>query len=332
MDAAILRPHTSALRDTGPDRWQSAGLDRVAAAEGPRRARPHGGSVGTFGDALDLGQIALGLRAGLHAASGRRARRAAELAAPQGLVRGAVAARIVPAHHAGALASLGPAVAQRVIHVGIGVFGRRWCSEFLKTNVADGTIEVVALVDVDPQGARVRTRSARAAGRALLHRRGARIRAGAGGLLHGRRAARASRSDHRSRDRAWLDILCEKPIADSMEATNRIARKVKAAGRKMAVTMSHRFDQDKTTLRRVVRSGILGPINAIGMRFHGDMRQHMAWSSLFRHRMERPAAGRRLDPSSGHHRRPRRRALRYAVRDDLEAALGRVPGRHRRRS
>jgi len=40
-------------------------------------------------------------------------------------------------------------MAQKVIHVGIGVFGKRWCSEFLKSNIADGTIEVVALVDTD---------------------------------------------------------------------------------------------------------------------------------------------------------------------------------------
>ena len=128
-----------------------------------------------------------------------------------------------------------------------------------------------------------------------------------------------------------LDILCEKPIADTMAASLRIARKVTAAGRKMAVTMSHRFDQDKTTLRRIVRSGMLGRINAIGMRFQGDMRQHMAWSSLFRHRMQDPAADRGRDPSSRHHRRPRRRALRDAVRVDMEAGVGRVRGRHRRR-
>ncbi|WP_346656625.1 Gfo/Idh/MocA family oxidoreductase [Bradyrhizobium sp. IC4061] len=46
-----------------------------------------------------------------------------------------------------------------------------------------------------------------------------------------------------------MHILSEKPIADTMEASARIATKVKAAGRKMRVTMSHRFDQDKTTLR-----------------------------------------------------------------------------------
>ncbi len=40
---------------------------------------------------------------------------------------------------------------QKVIHVGVGVFGKRWCTEFLKTNIDDKTIEVVAVVDRDPQ-------------------------------------------------------------------------------------------------------------------------------------------------------------------------------------
>lgn len=179
-------------------------------------------------------------------------------------------------------------MAQKVIHVGVGVFGKRWCTEFLRTNIADGTIEVVAVVDSDP--------AALAYGRDAL------------GLPQGRCYADAARAfadvtadfctvvvtpaHHEAViDLAithGLDILCEKPIADTMEACIRIARKVDAAGRKMAVTMSHRFDQDKSTLRHIVRSGILGRINAIGMRFQGDMRQHMAWSSLFRHQMRDP--------------------------------------------
>jgi len=32
---------------------------------------------------------------------------------------------------------------KKVIHVGIGSFGRRWCREFLGNNIADGTVEVV---------------------------------------------------------------------------------------------------------------------------------------------------------------------------------------------
>jgi predicted dehydrogenase len=177
---------------------------------------------------------------------------------------------------------------QRVIHVGIGVFGKRWCSEFLKSNVADGTIEVAALVDLDPE--------------ALEHGRKVLGVAQERCFTDAARAFKTTPADfctvavtpeHHERiiDLALaheMDVLCEKPIADTMAASLRIARKVASAGRKMAVTMSHRFDADKTTLRRIVRSGVLGRINAIGMRFQGDMRQHMAWSSLFRHRMADP--------------------------------------------
>jgi predicted dehydrogenase len=73
-----------------------------------------------------------------------------------------------------------------------------------------------------------------------------------------------------------------------MQATLRIAAKVKAAGRKMAVTMSHRFDQDKTTLRQIVRSGRLGAVNTVSCRYAADMREHMAWGALFRHTMDDP--------------------------------------------
>jgi predicted dehydrogenase len=56
----------------------------------------------------------------------------------------------------------------------------------------------------------------------------------------------------------------------------------------MAVTMSHRFDQDKTTLRRIIQSGKLGRVNNISCRYQSDMRQHMAWGALFRHTMDDP--------------------------------------------
>ncbi|MCL4760851.1 MAG: Gfo/Idh/MocA family oxidoreductase [Burkholderiales bacterium] len=179
-------------------------------------------------------------------------------------------------------------MSQRVIHVGIGVFGRRWCSEFLKSNVADGTIEVVALVDLD--------RDALEAGRQSLGLPAERCYTDAARAFDEVAADFCTVAVTPAHHEAiidlalarGLDVLCEKPIADTMEATLRIARNVRRAGRKMAVTMSHRFDQDKTTLRRIVRSGVLGRINAIGMRFQGDMRQRMAWSSLFRHEMADP--------------------------------------------
>jgi len=177
---------------------------------------------------------------------------------------------------------------KKIIHVGVGTFGRRWCSEFLAANIADGTIEVVAIVDVDPKaldfGRKVLQLPAEAC------------------YTDPRAAFAAHRADfctvvvppnfHEAvidvAIEFGLDILCEKPIADTMEASARIVRKVRDAGRRMAVTMSHRFDQDKTTLRAIIRSGQLGRVNTVSCRYAADLREHMAWGALFRHTMLDP--------------------------------------------
>src|SRR4051794_14927247 len=177
---------------------------------------------------------------------------------------------------------------KKVIHVGVGTFGRRWCNDFLASNIADGTIEVVALVDVDPK--------------ALEFGRKALKLPEAACYSDPRAAFAAHKADfctvvvppgyHEAVIDAALeynlDILCEKPIADTMEGSARIVRKVRAAGRKMAVTMSHRFDQDKTTLRAIIRSGQLGRVNNVSCRYFSDLREHMAWGALFRHTMQDP--------------------------------------------
>jgi predicted dehydrogenase len=178
--------------------------------------------------------------------------------------------------------------AQRVIHVGIGTFGKRWCREFLKTNVDDGTIEVVALVDVDPK--------ALAYGRSVLNLPESACftdpREAFGKVAADFCTVVVPPNFHEAvvdiAIEHGVDVLSEKPIADTMEASVRIARKIEAAGLKMAVTMSHRFDQDKTTLRRIIRSGRLGRVNNISCRYQADMRQHMAWGALFRHTMQHP--------------------------------------------
>ncbi len=84
-----------------------------------------------------------------------------------------------------------------------------------------------------------------------------------------------------------LHILSEKPIADTMEGCTRIYRKVTAAGRKMAVTMSHRFDQDKQSLEAAIRGGQYGRLNYIVHRFTHNCREFGSWGE-FRHRMPDP--------------------------------------------
>jgi predicted dehydrogenase len=177
---------------------------------------------------------------------------------------------------------------KKVIHVGVGRFGTRWCSEFLATNVADGTIEVVALADLD--------QAALAFGRKVLGLPAEVCYTDPAEAFARHSADFCTVVVPPDRHEAivdlaiahGVDILCEKPIADSMAGSLRIARKVREAGRKMAVTMSHRFDQDKTTLRQVVRSGQLGRVNTVSCRYAADLRDHMAWGALFRHTMQDP--------------------------------------------
>ena len=177
---------------------------------------------------------------------------------------------------------------KRVIHVGVGSFGRRWLTEFLAANVADRTVEVVALVDVDE--------NALAFGRDALGLPESACYRDAGKAFAAHPADFCTVVVPPNRHEAvidaalarGLDILCEKPIADTMAASLRIARKVKSAGRKMAVTMSHRFDQDKTTLRAIIRSGELGKVNTVSCRYFADLREHLAWGALFRHTMHDP--------------------------------------------
>ena len=177
---------------------------------------------------------------------------------------------------------------QRVIHVGIGTFGKRWCREFLRTNVDDGTIEVVALVDVDPKALEY--------GRSVLGMKESACYTDVNKAFNEAAADFCTVVVPPNYHEAvvdvaiahGVDVLSEKPIADTMAGSVRIANKIKAAGRKMAVTMSHRFDQDKTTLRRIIRSGKLGRVNNISCRYQSDMRQHLAWGALFRHTMDDP--------------------------------------------
>ena len=60
-----------------------------------------------------------------------------------------------------------------------------------------------------------------------------------------------------------VDVLCEKPAAATMDDYVTIYRKMKAAGRKIAVTMSHRYEREKQTIEHMIKSGAYGKLNYI---------------------------------------------------------------------
>ena len=175
----------------------------------------------------------------------------------------------------------------RMIQVGTGGFGASWCRNFLPPNISDGLIEVVAAVDLNPD--------------ALANAREHLKLPPEKCYTDLERAFDENPADfctvvvppwhHESVvDQALshdMHVLSEKPIADTFEAACRIARKVESTGKKMAVTMSHRFDADKTTLRRLLRAGDVGALDYLVCRFTDNCR---AFGSMgpFRHKMDHP--------------------------------------------
>ncbi|MCL6432112.1 MAG: Gfo/Idh/MocA family oxidoreductase [Anaerolineae bacterium] len=175
----------------------------------------------------------------------------------------------------------------RMIQVGTGGMGAAWCKMILPPFVKDGLIEVVAAVDINP---------------VVLENAQAGL-----GLSPDRCYTDIQRAfDENPADFCTIvvppaahemvvdvalahdmHILSEKPIADTMEASVRIAKKVRRAGKKMGVTMSHRFDQDKTTLREELRSGRYGALDYLVCRFTCDCRRFGSWGK-FRHEIPDP--------------------------------------------
>jgi predicted dehydrogenase len=175
----------------------------------------------------------------------------------------------------------------KVIQIGAGGWGQRWCQEFLPANVRDGLIEVVAVVDQDLENlAKARSflglredQCYAEVGKALSEVKADFCTVVVPPAVHEEVVDAALAHD--------LHILSEKPIADTLLGSVRIAEKVRRAGKKMGVTMSHRFDQDKTTLRAWLRSARYGPLDYLICRFTCDTRVFATWGK-FRHEIKDP--------------------------------------------
>jgi predicted dehydrogenase len=171
---------------------------------------------------------------------------------------------------------------RKMIVVGIGAMGRAWCSRILPPNIQDGTIEVVAAVDINPDSVNFAQESLGLRPDQCytdMNKAFDEVKADCCAIITTPATHEAVVDAALAHD---LHIISEKPIADTLAASVRIAKKVKAAGKKMGVTMSHRFDQDKTTLRQMLRSGAYGALDYLVCRFTTDCRKWGAWGH-FRH-------------------------------------------------
>jgi len=173
------------------------------------------------------------------------------------------------------------------IHIGVGGWGQHWCNAVLPRLRQRGLAMPVAAVDLDQdqleraetQLGLSKTQLYTSAARAIAEHHPDFITIVVPPAFHEEMVNLAV--EH------GCHILSEKPIADTMPACCRIFAKVKRAGLKMAVTMSHRFDQDKQTLERELRSGAYGPLNSLIGRNTWNCRRFASWGA-FRHQIPDP--------------------------------------------
>lgn len=171
----------------------------------------------------------------------------------------------------------------RFIQIGTGGFGGFWCKKHLPPVIAEGKAELVAAVDIDPA----------AHANAVQHL----------GLEPGRcytdlrQALREHACDfvnivvppyaHEEVVELALEFNChvlmEKPVAETMEASCRIYHRVKRTDRKMAITVSHSFDQDKQTLEALLRSGRYGALSYLIGRFAANYRSEAGNPRAYAH-------------------------------------------------
>lgn len=175
----------------------------------------------------------------------------------------------------------------RFIQVGTGGFGAYWCKQVMPRLLAMGKAEVAAVVDINPENLQNAVDNyGKNTDRCFTDAQAAFAQVPADFVIIVVPPAYHEQIVDLALARG-MHILSEKPIADSMDACVRIYRKVTAAGVKMGVTMSHRFDQDKQTLQRLVQSGDLGRLNYVVCRFTHNCRAFGSWGK-FRHQIPDP--------------------------------------------
>ena len=82
-----------------------------------------------------------------------------------------------------------------------------------------------------------------------------------------------------------LDVLCEKPLADTVGNANALVECAAAAGRTLMVAQNYRYQPAVQTVKRFIASGRLGRVGYVGVQFHkgprfGGYREEMDYPLL----------------------------------------------------
>jgi predicted dehydrogenase len=168
----------------------------------------------------------------------------------------------------------------RFIQIGVGGFGRSW----LRHMAQDATASLAAVVDTDEEAlAAARAATGLTRDRCFTDYRVALERARADALLcvtppalHHEVAVAALE--------CGLNVLMEKPLADTMERAQEMVATADRLGRVLMVSQNYRFRSWVRTMRYLIDSGQFGVLDNVTVRFARAPR----FEGSFRLRMEHP--------------------------------------------
>ena len=85
---------------------------------------------------------------------------------------------------------------------------------------------------------------------------------------------------------AGLPVLCEKPIADTLDAAKAMAHKAHEKNLPCSIIQNYRYAPNKQELVRIRDEGVLGRLQHIVGRYACDYRQPGSWGKQWRHDMD----------------------------------------------
>jgi predicted dehydrogenase len=85
---------------------------------------------------------------------------------------------------------------------------------------------------------------------------------------------------------AGMAVICEKPIADTLEAAKAMAAKAVETGLPCAIIQNYRYAPNKQELVRIREEGCLGRLQHIVGRYACDYRKYESWGKAWRHDMD----------------------------------------------
>ena len=83
-----------------------------------------------------------------------------------------------------------------------------------------------------------------------------------------------------------MAVICEKPIADTLEAALAMARKARQTGLPCAIMQNYRYASNKQEVVRIRDEGRLGRLQHIVGRYACDYRRYQSWGKAWRHDMD----------------------------------------------